>query len=250
MDNIKINLKCSQIRDCIKKGSIDKMWEGYFLQIKEFQEIWEYAISDFAYRISIDNQKRQKHLETVRNAFSLMDDWYYDRKKIVKARRNEIDSSISFIRNNALNRQISDLFMAPVMRNLASLLRGLLNISTTSYSVDQIPVAIAQGIFDIAAVRVLFPIDLDNLISYLPSNLTIHGEGGHIDNYHIMLEEGSKALGLDKQLNALYEEVITIWNSFNNPRAFNVPEFIWNLKGGEMSTKIYFDSLKKFHSSN
>lgn len=248
MNDQKINLKCSQIRDYIEKDSKDKMWQNYMLQAKQFQGIWENAILKFSSIILVENSKVEKHIEVVKNTFSLMDDWYYNRSKLVKARRNEIDSAISFIRNNALNRQISYLIMAPVMRNLASLLRGLLNISTKSYSEEQIPLVIAQGIFDIAAVRVLFPVELANLVWYLPHETTIRGEGGNVDNYHIALERGSHMLGLDKQLDALYKEANLIWSSFDDPKPFSIQDSLWSVKGGEISSKIYFDSLKEFHS--
>ena len=63
-----------------------------------------------------------------------------------KARRREIDSVISFIRNAALTTKVSKYAFAPVCRNLAGILHGALYISIFGYSDEQLPEVLAHDI--------------------------------------------------------------------------------------------------------
>ena len=128
--------------------------------------------------------------------------------KYVKARRNEFDGEISYIRNTALDGRVSALPASPISRNAASALRMSVYIAAHGYRDDQIPLLIAKGIFDLAEVRSFFPVDSSNLISFLPPGKGLDGanDARSEDNYHLMMENAASAMGIEKDVKQLYME--------------------------------------------
>ncbi len=241
-------IKISEIRGSLTNMPLDEIWSKYILWVETLQYFWERTVIEFIDLIEADCEKKEKFLAIIRSSFEYMGNWRFKRIRYVKARRNEIDSTISYIRNTALRNNISDMLVAPIARNVASVLRTCLHISTHSYNDEQIPTLIAQDIYEIAACRTFFPIDLSNLVSFLPDNMTIHAEGGNADNFHLMLETAAKTLGIEEALVTLNNEAYKIWKAFDVPFEWNIPEDIWRLKTDGMSIDLYYANTRDFYS--
>ena len=241
------HLMTSRLRDDLAARPLESVWSAYVGQVGALQPFWARVTEVWAERVALPDEKRLQCLATINSAFSVMDDWRFGRVKLLKKHRDAIDSAISFVRNQALNRSIAPLRMAPVARNTAGSLRMCLHIATFGYRDEQIPMIVAQEVFELAAIRSLYPVDLSNLTAFLPPDVSIHAQGGDIDNFHLMLKLGSEALGLGHELKALYAEADDIWREFDRSRPFLLPETLWSETGGELSARLYYEGMNAFH---
>jgi hypothetical protein len=241
------SVRCSAIRDALAARPNDHTWSCYLGQVAALQNFYEQTVKTWADRTSLPAEKRERHLTSIGTAFKLMDEWRNRRVTISRKDDSAIQSAISYIRNQALNRNIAPLRVAPVARNAAGLFRRCLHIATFAYAEDQIPTVVAMGVFDIAEVRSLFPIDTANLVSFLPHGASIHAEGGRLDNWHLMIERGADALGLAQELEALYSEAARVWRAFETPLELVLPTDFWSEPGGDFSAKLHHRSMAHFH---
>ncbi len=172
-----------------------------------------------------------------------MDDWRTKRVKYVRARRDEIDSAISFLRNRALDRSIATLRIAPVARNAAGALRGLLYIACNDYREDQLAELTAGNLFDLASVRTLFPFDFGTLASF---NRGINEQPG-LDPFVESLKRAGSELHIEQEVSALMAEVAKLWVDVENPPKWELPEPVWAEEIGPVNAKAHFTAVKAFH---
>lgn len=243
-------VKCTEIRDQLASKDPDEVYFQYSKWTKTLSFFWEKAILEIAERSGFNQQNVAKHLEVSKTAFEWMDSWRSGQTKIVKTRRKEIDSAISYIRNGALIKNISDQVFSPVCRNAASALRGCLQLASESYSNTQLPTVVAQEIYSIAAVRTLFPIDTSNLISYLPRMVTIHGGNNpdDLDNYHLMFAIAAENMDIGPQVAAMNREAAGIWKNFGQAADWEIPHFIWTETTDSLSAKLYYSNMASFYA--
>lgn len=241
-------MRCSQIRDELEKRDCDEIWSEYIKWVETLIVFWKRAIVTISQKIDFDEAKRDKHLLVVENSLSLMNDWRFGRIKYVKARRNEIDSAISFIKNNALNKKVSKFLFAPVCRNVASVLRSALYLSTHGYSNEQLPTVVSQDIFRLAQIYLYFPFHDSDFICFLSSEKFIHTEDKNdLDNYHIMLENAGKNLEIEEMITKINKKAKWIWQNFKSPQKWQISDEIWNMKIENLSAKLYYQNMKEFH---
>ena len=246
---VSTKVKCSTIRDVLKQQSVDQVWQSWLAQVRIFGDTWKRAVCEWGPLVKLAAKKIEKHLQVIDKAFDLMDDWRFERIKFVNARHDEIENAISFIRNTALRREVSSLRLAPVMRNLAGVLRSCLIVSVHDYGDDQVPTVCAQSIFAMAFVRTLFPLDEDLFVDYLPEGASIHAVGGELDNYHVMLQRGCAELGIEEQLRLVYDVAAEIWTGFDTPLPLQIPDEVWKEHGDGASARMHFQAIRDFHSS-
>jgi len=245
-------IRCTEIRDALASSDGNEVYFNFSGWAKTLAPFWERAIVKIAEKTGFYQQKVPKYLDVARSSFELMDGWRSDKVKKVKARRSEIDSAISYIRNGAALTGVSDLAFSPICRNAASALRACLNLASGSYSDAQLPGVVAQEIYSIAAVKTLFPVDDSNLIGYLPSNVTIHGGNNpnDLDNYHLMFQLAAEQLDLSLQVEAMNNEAEMIWINFESPMPWIIPDAIWTEKTDGLSHKLYCANMAAFHDKS
>lgn len=229
-ENLSPKIKCSEIRDILATKTPNEIWLPYLEWVKTLLPFWEKAIVHISMQKNLDIQKTEKHLEVVKNAFVLIDDWRFERVKYVKSKRKEIDNAISFIRNQTQTFELAYFLFTPICRNVASILRGCLYIAAHGYEDTQIPTVVAQGIYTLASLKTFFPIDMGDLVKFLPAGKSIHAIGGDLDNYHLMLENAAKALRMEKEIAKINETAFEIWTNFDKALAWDIPDFIWTTK--------------------
>ncbi len=241
-------IKCTEIRNSLTSRECNEVYFHFSNWAKTLVEFWQKAINQIAENTHFYQEKAKKYEEVARLSFVLMDDWRSGQVKMVKTRRSEIDSAISYIRNGAALGAVADIAYAPVCRNAASALRTCLNLASRSYSDAQLPGVVAQEIYSIAAVKTLFPVEHANLIGYLPKNVTIHGgnDPNDLDNYHLMFQIAAEKLDLLMQVKAMNEEAALIWNNFESPTAWSIPDEIWTDKTNALSSKLYYANKAAF----
>lgn len=180
-----------------------------------------------------------------------MDDWWNGRTKLVKARRNEIDSAISFVRNTALRSELRFMQQAPVARHVASALRQCLNVATGSYERTQVPEITAGLVYTWAACRTLFPGDPAVLLQHVPAQNLEPGNGPEaFDNHHLLFGEPADLFDLRREADAVHAEVRTIWASFDRPLAWVLPDDLWSRHYDGRYHAMYYDELQAFHARN
>src|SRR5436190_305741 len=108
-----------EIQAALTGRPTEELWASMLAQGHTLQPFWQKATTLFAERTCLPADKRDFHFAVIDDAFRKMDDWRMGRVKYVKARRGEIDSAISFIRNKALERSVASLRVAPAVRNAA-----------------------------------------------------------------------------------------------------------------------------------
>lgn len=229
-ENLSPKIKCSEIRDILATKTPNDIWLPYFEWVKTLLPFWENAIVHISTLKNLDIQKTEKHLEVLKNAFELMDDWRFERVKYLKNKRKEIDNAISFIRNQTQTFDLAYFLFTPICRNAASILRSSLYIAAHGYEDNQIPTVVAQHIYTLASLKTFFPLDIGGLVKFLPTGNGIHGMGSDLDNYHLMLENAGKALGIEKEIAKINETAFEIWTNFDKALAWDIPDFIWTTK--------------------
>ena len=166
---------------------------------------------------------------------------------LVKARRREIDSAISFIRNAALTTQVSKYAFAPVCRNLAGILRGALYISTFGYSDEQLPDVLAHDVYDLATCHTLFPFDTSDFVCFLSDERSTQTDGSTGVNWHLMMDRAGEVLGIRPLIKAVDQQARLIWESYSAPFAWVYDEAIWTRETPSLFKELYYIAQRAFH---
>ncbi len=182
-----------------------------------------------------------KHLRVIEQSMTLMSAWRFKQITYIKARRREIDSAISFIRNAALTTKVSKYAFAPVCRNLAGILRGALYISTFGYSDEQVPGVLAHHIYDLATCHTLFPFDTSDFVSFLS------GEGTPGENWHIMMDRAGEVLDIRPLIEAVDQQASLIWDSYSAPFEWGYDEAVWTREIPPLSKDLHYIAQRAFY---
>ena len=244
-------IKCTEIRNSLASRDANQVYFHFSNWVKTLTPFWLKAIDQIAENTQFYPAKAIKHGEVAKSSFALMDGWRSGQVKLVKTRRSEIDSAISYIRNGAALSAVSDIVYSPLCRNAASALRACLGLASGSYSDAQLPGVVAQAIYSIAAVKTLFPVEDSDLIGYLPPKVTIHGSNdpNDLDNYHLMFQIAAERLDLSMEVKAMNEEAALIWNLFESPVTWVIPDAIWTDKTDALSRRLYYANKAAFFNN-
>ena len=157
----------TEVRDTLKKEDPNELFKLHHAWVSTLIPFWRQAVIRIAELTGTPTDRRDKHLRAIEQSMTLLPGWRSKQITYVKARRREIDSAISFIRNAALTTQVSKYAFAPVCRNLAGILRGALYISTFGYSDEQLPDVLAHDVYHLATCHTLFPFDTSDFVCFL-----------------------------------------------------------------------------------
>lgn len=236
-------MKRQEITTALATRSPDDLWAALLGHARSLQPFWAGSVAVFAGRTSLPDEKRDGYLRVISTAFDKMDEWRCGTAKYVKARRNEIDGAISFLRNKAIEAPNRQLRVAPAARNAAGALRVCLTVSARGYNDAQLPELVAGTVYDVAAVRTLFPFDFGNLMVFHPG----HGSALEGDALDMTLQHTSRELGILPAVNALVAEVERIWENFDTPSPLVFTEGYWTAEGGDADVQLRSAALAAFH---
>lgn len=237
------------MRETLSTRPVDEVWAAVLGWSAQLQPFWLEAIRRFAEVVDEPAGRRDRHVAAAEAAFERMDDWWHGRVKLVKARRNEIDSAISFIRNTALRRELQFLLPAPVARHVASGLRGCLSLAAGGYSPAQVSQVVPGLVYSWAESRTLFPGDSAVLLQHVPSEQLVLGSGiDSFDRHHLQYGEPADGFGLRSEADAVYAEVRTIWDSFDTPLPWDMPPDLWSRSYDGTYHAMYHDAQAAFHA--
>jgi hypothetical protein len=243
-----------EIRRGLSDRPLAEVWPAVLGWSLELQPFWVEAIRRFADVAELPVARRDRHLAAAEQAFDRMDDWWNGRAKLVKARRNEIDSAISFIRNTALHTELRLLLQAPVARHVASALRGCLNLGSGSYRPEQLPEITAGLVYDWAECRTLFPGDSSVLLQHVPPDArppTVGTVGPEFfDEHQLSYGVPADRFGLRREADAVYAEARTIWERFDEPVAWALPDDFWSRRYDGTYHAMHYGELRAFHERN
>ena len=240
-------IKLTQMRAAFEKEEPDALYLSYLGWVKTLIPFWRQTVARIAELSGTTDEKRDKHLRVIDNSLELMQAWRFKKIKYVQARRREADSAISFIRNGALTQQVSRYAFAPVCRNLASILRSFLYVSTFGYSDEQLPTVLAQDIYEIALCHTLFPFDAGDFVYYLPREKSIHTDDpADLDNWYLMMSEAGKALNIAELIEEVNNQARKIYENRKTPFEWKYDEGIWNLEFENVSKRLHYAGLRAF----
>lgn len=240
-------IKLTQMRATFEKEEPDELYLSYSGWVKTLIPFWRQAAAMIAELSGTADEKRDKHLRSIDNSLQLMQAWRFKKMKYVQARRKEIDSAISFIRNGALTQQACRYAFAPVCRNLASILRSFLYVSTFGYSDEQLPTVFAQKIYGIALCHTLFPFDTGDFVYYLPREKSIHTDDpADLDNWHLMMSEAGKALNIAELTKEVNNQARKIYENYKTPFEWKYDEGIWDLEFENVSKRLHYAGVRAF----
>ncbi len=246
---MKIEIRLTEIRDILEKEKMNTIYPFYINWVKTLLPFWKEAVIRIGNLKDFDQKKLDKHLSVIENSFSLMEDWRFKRIKYIKVRRNEIDSAISFIRNRALDKEVSKYYFAPICRNVASLLRTSLYISTHGYSDDQMPTCVAQTMYDLSSCHTLLPFDTSDFIWFLPKDKSIHTDNKNdLDNHHLMFENAGKKFEIMDAIQEYNNVAAKLWETFEKPIPWNYPKDIFTLEFENVSKELHHATVNAFHN--
>ena len=211
--------------------------------VRTLLPFWARSVAVFADRTSLPDEKRDGYLTVINTSFDKMDEWRRGTAKQVKARYNEIDSAISYLRNKAIEVPNRGLRYAPAARNAAGALRVCLSVSSRGYSDAQLPELVAGTVYDVAAVRMLFPFDFGNLMVFHPG----HDSSLEGDSLDVTLQHTSRKLGILPAVDALMDEVERIWANFDAPSPLEFTDGYWTAEGGDADVQLRSAAIAAFH---
>src|SRR4051812_1942790 len=221
-------MKRQEITTALATRSPDDLWALLLSHAQTLQPFWAGAVAVFADRTALPDEKRDGYLGVIRTAFDKIDEWRRGRSKYVKARRHEIDSAISFLRNKAIEAPNRALRFAPAARNAAGALRVCLSVSARGYHDAHLPALVAAVVYDVAAVRTLFPFDSGNLMIFHPG----HDSPLEGDALDVTLQCAARELDIGPAVDALLAEVERIWQNLETPAPLVFTEGYWTAEGG------------------
>ena len=240
-------IKLTQMRAAFEKEEPNALYLSYLGWVQTLIPFWRQAVARIAELSGTADEKRDKHLRAIDNSLQLMQAWRFKKIKYVQARRKEIDSAISFIRNGALTQQACRYAFAPVCRNLAGILRSFLYVSTFGYSDEQLPTVFAQKIYGIALCHTLFPFDTGDFVYYLSREKSIHTDDpADLDNWHLMMSEAGKALNIAELTKEVNNQARKIYENRKTPFEWKYDEGVWDLEFENVSKRLHYAGVRAF----
>ena len=230
-----------EVRDVFRKEDPNELFKLHHAWVSTLIPFWRQAVIRIAELTDTPTDRRDKHLRVIEQSMTLMSAWRFKQITYIKARRREIDSAISFIRNAALTTKVSKYAFAPVCRNLAGILRGALYISTFGYSDEQVPEVLAHHIYDLATCHTLFPFDTSDFVCFLS------GEGTPGENWHIMMDRAGEVLDIRPLIEAVDQQASLIWDSYSAPFAWGYDEAVWTREIPPLSKDLHYIAQRAFY---
>jgi len=232
-----------QMSQALADRPVDALWAVMLAHARTLQPFWEGAVRVFATRTGLPEQKTKDYLGLIVGAFDKMDDWRHGRAKYVKARRQEIDTVISFLRNKAIENANNRLRIAPVARNAAGALRITLTVSAHGYLDSDLAEIVANVLVDMAAVRTSFPYDLGHLMSFSPGPEV----PPEVDRFMLTLDRAGEALGIQREVKALRQEADRIWEELYSPAPLRLSADYWTAVGSGGDAQLRQAAIVEFH---
>ena len=230
------------IAKVLAERPVNEVWTLFMRNARTLQPFWEQTVKVFSQRCGAED-KREVHCTVIADAFRQMDDWRFKRIPYVKARRKEIDSAISFIRNKALERTVAKMRVAPAARNAAAVLRSLLYVACHGYKDEQVPGLLAFALYNIAAVRILLPFGISDLAVFHPG----HSKAADIDPLVTMLERAGLELGIQPAIQRLFAEARVVWEHIEHPLPLELAPSVWNEEDDGLNAQLHYASVIGFH---
>ena len=237
----------TEVRDTLQKKEPNELFKLHHAWVSTLIPFWRQAVIRVAELTDTPIDRRDKHLRAIEQAMTLLPAWRSKQITYVKARRREIDSAISFIRNAALTTQVSKYAFAPVCRNLAGILRGALYISTFGYSDEQLPDVLAHDVYDLAICHTLFPFDTSDFVCFLSGEGSTQTDRSTGENWHLMMNRAGEILGIRPLIEAVDQQARLIWESYSAPFAWVYDEAIWTRETPSLFKELYYIAQRAFH---
>lgn len=246
-------VKLSQIEASLKAMDDTRRWETYIGWLRGFEPFIDKAILEMAAHAGSSSPKIATHRETMAACFTLLDDWYHGRKPPVKARRKEIDSAISFLRNTALQAGVRTMPGAACVRNLAGVLRSAVYLSIHDYQQKDYPSVMTNSFFNMAATRSAFPADTSDFVQFLRPDenivaVMLNGRPikANIDNLQVMAKRGCERLGIPEVYERLQAEIQHMQANLSTPTPWQPPDNLWRIKESSILSDIHYKALHDF----
>lgn len=232
----------------------EDVWRAVLGWTTTLGPFWLEAIRRFAPVAGLADEKRDRHLTAAEGAFDKMDAWWSGRTKLVKARRNEIDSAISFVWNTALRTELRGLVQAPVARHVGPALRQCLYVATGAYGPADVPPLAAALVYRWAECRTLFPGDSSVLLQHIPHEERPVEPGpvgpDYADEHHLLYGTPADRFGLRAEADRVCAEARRIWERFDEPEPWDLPADLWTRRDGGLYQDMHFGEQRAFHERN
>ena len=236
-----------EVRDALQKEEPNELFNLHHAWVSTLIPFWRQAVTRIVELTGTSTDRRDKHLRAIEQSITLLPAWRSKQITYVKARRREIDSAISFIRNAALTNPVSKYAFAPVCRNLAGILRHSLSISTFGYSDEQLPDVLAHDIYNLATCHTLFPFDTSDFVCFLSGKGSPQTDGSTGENWHLMMDSAGEVLGIRPLIEAIDQQARLIWDSYSAPFAWVYDEAVWTREIPNLSKELHYIAQRAFH---
>ncbi len=237
----------TEVRDALQKEDPQELVKLHHAWVSTLIPFWRQAVTRIVELTGTSTDRRDKHLRAIEQSITLLPAWQSKQITYIKARRREIDSAISFIRNAALTNPVSKYAFAPVCRNLAGILRHSLSISTFGYSDEQLPDVLAHDIYNLATCHTLFPFDTSDFVCFLSGDGSTHSDGSTAENWHLMMDRAGEVLGIRPLIKAVDQQARLIWESYSAPFAWVYDEAVWTREIPNLSKELHDIAQRVFH---
>ncbi|HEU5187617.1 MAG TPA: hypothetical protein VFT87_03880 [Candidatus Saccharimonadales bacterium] len=236
----------SEIKSALAAKPQDQAWTEYRQVAMQCVPFLDVAVTHFARLTDSPQDKTKKYHDVIASSFDLLDDWYFQRKPYVKARRDEIDAVISFIRNRALYKEVVFLPAAASARHVAGALRGLVYMAVRGYQPEMYPHLMANGLSDIAAAKTLFPIDFSDAVAQFAK--ADESPSDTIDDMLASIQRAAKHFGAEAEYAAYRAALDDLWRNFDSPKPWQLPDPAWKPQKNSILAQAHQESVREFHA--
>ena len=225
--------------------SLQDQTELLIQAVEAFTPFWQRAIQVCADPLETDNAKVEKLIGYSNNAPALMRAWSQGEAKVVKARKQEIWSATSFVWNGALTKDIRELTLAPVFRNLHGVLTMAIHVASGGYRKDQIPGLLFSVAYDIAFVRTRFPYGHSDLMHFASGLQNRHGAE---EDYNLQVYlSAAKHLKLRREMQKVFDDVPSVLETYGSLPVFRVSEAEWTRRSPPHWYTFRTGAIADFH---
>ncbi|MEO1642953.1 MAG: hypothetical protein AAFR74_06410 [Pseudomonadota bacterium] len=241
----KIRCRYSSVEKLFCEIGPEQQFNAFIQALEAFTPFWKTAISVCGQATETPKEKQDKLQRFVDSAPELLRAWSSNELKVVQARKKEVWSATSFVWRSALKKEVCSLKLAPVFRNLHSVLASTIKVCTGEYHKDYAPELLFSLSYNIAFVQTLFEYDNADLMQFSHMinqvNLT--------DRDHVIEIYKTAAIQLKarRSMQRVFNQVPVVIDNLGSLEEFQVDPKLWGQRSNADWYTLKQDAFASFH---
>lgn len=242
---LEIRCRYPDVEGRFREWEIERQSLVFVQALEAFIPFWKKAISVCAEATQTPEEKQEKLQGFVDRAPSLLRAWSVGDLRLVRARQKEVWSATSFVRNAALKEEVRCFKLAPVFRNLHSVLASAIKVSAGEHSAEELPELLFSLCYDIAFVETLFEYDNSDLMHF--SHELKQGTLAHQDYVIEVYKAASIQMKKRRSMQRVFDRAAVVVDDLGSLDEFRVDEKLWRQRNNSNWYNLRQAGFAAFH---